>query len=685
MTKISTRYQPGKYGLGTEFSLSSLPLEYNRGFVNRFINIRGDAEKRQGISQLGNTITGSLTITGLHEFVDNTGAITLFASGSGTIYKYTESTSTWSTVLTGKDTSSRMISVQMQDKLIFANGVDRNFYTDDAGNSFKELIALMETGQGSSTSTSAASLSDSNITNWLSSTFVTTNDLVYNMTRNAYGIITAVTSGRVDHTSINTGSTGIGVATSGAQTTGDRYQIIDLVSLNVIPQSNGKDNFATLKSGSSTTTISVSGVDFSSTETKVGDFIYNTTRNAVTKVTTVSADLQVTSISGQTSGDTVQFYKSAMPISTWPHVHYGRLYMIDARQRSTVRISGPDDPQDFTTYQRTLESTSQQYGARQPQAESLLTLKTYQQYLVAGGERNVYADSGLLPIVDTSAETYSFQPVGLFPQGCVSRFGLESNGAGMFFAANDGLRNFNAIYNNQTFQTANVSEAIKSEVAKAIATKAGDSDEIQVIHYPRRNWMLFKIGDTIYNWNYTPLYSLGQINQSAYGSFSKFTGKFASQRVYYIRKNGDLICAGPNGKVYEFDKGQYSDDGDAIYTSLESGLLKMADAQENTNMKSGYAIRPIFETSVPIDYTISVIGDYDQNNVDSVTTRTVGVGEVGFAVVGSSPIGGHRVNEEKLPLRWRGQVFRVQITTNSTQGPDIITSYTVYGNIMGRI
>ena len=189
----------------------------------------------------------------------------------------------------------------MQDKLIFANGVDRNFYTDDAGNSFKELIALMETGQGSSTSTSAASLSDSNITNWLSSTFVTTNDLVYNMTRDAYGIITAVTSGRVDHTSINTGSTGIGVATSGAQTTGDRYQIIDLVSLNVIPQSNGKDNFATLKSGSSTTTISVSGVNFANTETKAGDFIYNTTRNAVTKITTVSADLQVTSISGQTS------------------------------------------------------------------------------------------------------------------------------------------------------------------------------------------------------------------------------------------------------------------------------------------------------------------------------------------------------------------------------------------------
>lgn len=685
MSVVQTKYIPGRYGLGTEFALSSTPREYSRSFVNRFINLRGDAEKRPGMSRLGNQVSGAPTITGIHEYVDRVGNVTLLVSAAGTIWKYNTSTQNYDQVLTGKDASSRLVSVQMNDKLIFTNGVDRNFYTDDAGTTFKELKALMETGQASSTSTSAASLSDSNITNWLTQTFVTTNDLVYNATRNAYGIVTAVTSGRVDHTPISTTSTGIGVATSGAQTTGDRYEIIDLVALNIIPSLVGDDNFGTLRSGSSSTVISVSGVDFSTTEIELGDIIYNTTRAAVTNVTSVSANVNVVAVSGQTSGDSIQLFKSAMPISTWPHVHYGRLYMVDARDQSLVRISGPDDPQDFTTYQRTLEATSQQYGARQPQAERILTLKTFQQYLVAGGERNVYADSGQSPIVDTSAESYSFSPVGLFPQGCASRFAIESIGGSMVFGANDGLRNFNAVYNNQTFQTSNISEAIKTELARAIASRSSDADSIQTVHYPRRNWLLFKVGDTIYNYNYTPYYEAGNINATGYGSFSKFTGKFAQQQCYYVRKSGDFLCAGANGYVYVFDNGSYADDNEPIPTVIETGYLKLVETQESTQIKSVVYARPIFETSVPIEYNVTILGDYDQNNTDTVSFTTRGVGEVGFAVVGSSPVGGRRVNETKVPLRAKGQVFRIQFTTNSTQGPDIITGYTLYGNVLGKI
>ena len=85
MTVIQTKYFPGKFGLATEFSLSQMPIEYSRTFVNRFINIRGDAEKRQGIKRLGDVIEGSPTITGIHEFVDGLGNSIRFVSGSGTI------------------------------------------------------------------------------------------------------------------------------------------------------------------------------------------------------------------------------------------------------------------------------------------------------------------------------------------------------------------------------------------------------------------------------------------------------------------------------------------------------------------------------------------------------------------------------------------------------------------------
>lgn len=685
MTIIQTKYFPGKFGLATEFSLSQMPIEYSRTFVNRFINIRGDAEKRQGIKVLGSAIAGLPTITGIHEFVDRLGNATLFCSGSGVIYKYSESLGAWSVALSGKNPSSRLISVQMADKLIFVNGMDRNFYTDDAVN-FKELKAIVETGTASSTQTNSTSLTDSQVTSWLS-TFVTNNDICYNNTRNAYGIITSVGATNLSMSPIGSAATGIGFATDDQQS-GDQYEILDYVALNVIPTPSGFDNFATLTSGSSTTQIRVSGVNFSNTETQVGDLVYNTTRNALTAITAVSANLNVTAITAQTVNDSVTFHKSAMPIGAYPHVHYGSLYLIDARQRGVVRISGPADPQDFTTNQNSLEAVTSFYNSKQPQAEILLSLKTFQQYLVAGGQRNVYADVGVQTTRTSGAAFNSgldFSPVGLFPQGCASRYGLESIGGACIFAANDGLRNFNANFNANTFQTTNVSEAIKTELSSAIASKSNDSDEIQCIHYPRRNWLLFKVGDVIYNYNYTPSYNQGQIVQSPYGSFSKFTGKFAQQKIYYVRRNGDLLCAGAGGKVYEFDKNNYDDDGNSITASLETGYLKLNEAQEGTQTKSGVYIKPVFESSSPISYTITATGGFDRLTTDSITTTTVGVGEVGLARIGVSPIGGNRIYEQKLPLRWKGEEFRIRIDTDSTEGPDIITGYFIYGNILGKV
>lgn len=685
MTVIQTKYYPGKLGLATEFSLSETPIEYSRNFTNRFINIRGDAEKRQGIQRLGSQVAGAPTITGTHEYVDRVGNTTLFCSSGGSIYKLNSTTSNWDLVLTGKDTASRLLSVQMGDKLIFANGVDRNFYTDDGGVIFRELKAIIETGLASSTSTSAAGLSDSEITSWTAQTLVSNNDLIFNATVSAFGVVTSVGSTTLQCSPIGSAATGIGQASRNMQS-GDNYEIIDLVELNIIPQQTGAyDNFATLTTGSSNAIMAVSGVNFTNTQIAQGDYIYNTTRNAVTRVVAVSANLNVVPVASQATNDSITLFKSAMPIASYPHVHYGRLYLIDARERNLVRISGPNDPQDFTSFQRTLEAVTEFYSTKQPQAEILVALKSFQQYLIAGGQRNVYANTGVDPIQDTSAAATDFAPVGLFTQGCTSRYGLESIGGACIVAANDGLRNFNATFNSNTFQTANISEAIKSELATAISGKATDTDEIQIIHYPRRNWLLCKVGDTIYNYNYTPNYQNGQITQSPYGSFSKFTGKLAEQKIYMVRRNGDLICAGANGYVYEFDKGSYSDDGDPINAILETGLLLLQEGQQSTQLRSGTYIKPIFETSYPIDFTITAYGGYNDDTEDSAIATTSGVGEVGFAVVGQSPIGGERIFHDKLPLRWKGERFKIRIETNSTDGPDIITGYTIYGNILGKV
>jgi hypothetical protein len=681
MTIIQTKYTPGRYGLGTEFAESQIPIEYSKNFVNRFININGDAEKRQGITQLGNTIAGAPTITALHEYIDNLGASTILASAGGVIYRLNETTGVWTQILTGKDSSKRLVSGQMGEKHVFVNGSDRNFYTDDAGTSFAELEALIVRGRTSTSATSTTGLTDSNVDNWLQNTFVTENDLVYNQTRNGYGIVTSVGAAGLTHTTIGTAGTGLGL-TSGDQASGDFYRVIDLIELNIIEQNNGLDNFATATSGTDTTQIRVSGLDFSTTPVRVGDFINNTTRSAVARVNAVSANLTVTTIAGQTPNDSIQFFKSAMPIADWFHVHYGRAYYIDNREPSRVRISGPNDPQDMTSFPKNLFA-DQFYGARQPQAERLLSLKTFQQYLVAGGERNVYVDRGVTPIADTSASNTDFAPVGLFPQGLASRYGMDSIGGALNFAANDGVRNLAAGVDSNAFQTANTSESIKSEMAGAI--QSASSDDIIVTHYPRRNWLLCKVGDIIYNFNYTPYFLLGEVRANPYGSWSKFTGKFAEQKCFFVRRNGDLICAGAGGKVYTFDKGSYADDGQPIQTIIETGWLTLNEPQQSTQFRSGVYIKPQVEASNPITYTVSVIGDFSQTAQDSISFTTQGVGQIGFARIGSSPIGGNRIYDQKLPLRWKGEQFKIRISTNDSNGPDIITGYTIYGNVTGKV
>ena len=207
MTTVQTKYPPVRYGLGSEFAKSEIPIEYAGKFQNRFVNIRGDAEKRPGMVQKGDTISGAPTLTGLHEYVDNNGTATLFASSKGTIYKL--SGDTWSSVLTGKDASSRLSSVQMGNKLIFVNGVDKNFFTDDAGATFQDLEAQMVRGQTSTSATNTTNLTDSNVESWTADTLVTNNDLVFNSTLDAYGIVTSVGASQVVHTAIGVGGTGL--------------------------------------------------------------------------------------------------------------------------------------------------------------------------------------------------------------------------------------------------------------------------------------------------------------------------------------------------------------------------------------------------------------------------------------------------------------------------------------------
>lgn len=675
---ISVDYSIPVNGLGTDFSQYERPLTFAETYTNRFRNINGGAERRPGMNRFG-VVAGNPNLTRLHEWVSNLGVTVLMASDDfGTIWRFDASASA-SQAVTGKS-SVRLISAQAEDKLMFCNGVDRNFYTNDGGQTFNELKAYITRGTTAG-GTTTTNLVDGDISNWIGATLVANNDIVYNVTRNGYGIVSTVASASLTHTAIGTAGNGAGLTASN-QTSGDSYELIDYVDLNVIPQANGSlDNVGTAGTGTTTTVIAVSGVNFANTEIRTADFVYNTTRSAIALVGSVSANINLqNTITGQIAGDALAFFKSAMPIASWIHVHYGRVFYLDSRNQKNVVISAPDDAEDLTTYQKTLDSTSFSFGTQQPTGDTLLTLGTFQSYFVAAGEKNIYIYNGNVPIQDTSTTDIDFTPVAVYPDGLASRFSLTFNGSDLLYIADDGLQAISIGNISNTTIHNNVSTPIRNTVNNLI--DATPTDNIQSTFYAQRAWVINKVGDSCFILNSNPVYnSAGQlVNAPAWHLFS---GKWAQQNHYFVRRDGSLISCGNNGLVYNMDSSAATDDGTPIATNLTTAWLRLEEPQKTVRVKKGAYIKPVFE-SIGVDYTISCVAGYDNFSSDSIMVSSGSTGQIGSFIIGTSPIGGGSFAQAiKHGLIWRGEEVRLQFTTETSASPDIITGYALYGEILG--
>ncbi len=668
-------------GLGTDFSQFERPLSFAETYTNRFRNITGGAERRPGMLRWNNAIAGAPNLTRLHEWVGNTGTEVVMASDDfGTIWRYNVSASAWDQAVTGK-AFVRQISGQAEDKLIFVNGVDRNFYTDDGGQTFNELQALITRGVAAGGS-NATTLVDGDISNWVGATLAANNDIVHNVTLNAYGIVSTIVSANLTHTSIGSAATGAGLA-SRNQASGDQYQLIDYVDLNVIPQASGlQDNVATATAGTNTIVVAVSGVNFANTEIRAGDFIYNTTRAAIGIVGSVSANVNITTpITAQTTGDALAFFKSAMPIASWIHVHYGRVYYLDSRNQKNVVISAPDDPQDVTTYQKTLNATSVSFGTQQPSGDTILTMGTFQGYFVAAGKKNLYIYKGATPIADSSGTAIDFVPTATYPNGVYSRFGLTTNGVDMLHITTEGLQAISIGNISNTTVQNNASIPIRQNILQAIL--ASNADNVQVSYYPRRSWLIVKVSDQAYILNSTPNYDeAGQL--VAGNSWHLFTGAWAQQNHYFVKRNGDILACGQNGRVWQMDSSAGTDDGVPIYTDLTTSWVRLEEPANTVRVKQGQYIKPVFESGANISYTINAVAGWDSYSSDSIIVSAAGGGAIGTATIGTTPIGaGFYAQASKYPLRWRGEQVRIQFITESSATPDVITGYALYGEVGG--
>ncbi len=664
--KIIT-YPIAPAGLATSFTESERTSMYARQFRNRYINESGGAEKRQGIKQLGANVPGNPSITGLHELVQPNGTATLFASGAGVVYKYDATAETYSQVHSVAS-SNRLFSVQMGERLIFYNGADDNFFTKD-GTVFQKLNGIIEVGLIASANNNA--ITDSEVSDWINNTNVTLNDVVFFNNSNAYGLVTAVSASALHFTAVSADARGAGAGAAPAAN--DPYEVLDLIELNIINNGAFDDNVATTTTGTSAGVIVVSGVNFSATTIQVGDFVSNTTRAAVTRVTSVSSNINVSAIATQTSGDSIVLLKPAMPRASVAHVHFGHLYMVDSRNETLVTVTGPGDPTDVTSSGAGVLD----FGDVQPGAEVVKAMSSYQDFMCFAGQENVVFYKGTIPF----GAGASFAPEGIFPQGITSRYGMRTIGNDVLFIGHDGLQSIRQANDSSTLNRDGLSFSINETLRDEI--DAVSEDEIQLFHYRQRSWLLLKVGDLLYCYNYaTKLQDRKNVatTEDIYrGTITSFDGPFARQNIYMERSNDNLIAGGAGGKVYIFDQDVYTDDGASYSTVYQTGYLTGEKSNKSVNRKALKYIKPLFNVGAAISYTIKAEGGFgDESSDESVTLAvsasesTIGIAKIPFV------IGGSTIDSEKFPLRARGEVFRITFETNDGNGPDVLNRFALY-------
>ena len=144
-----------------------------------------------------------------------------------------------------------------------------------------------------------------------------------------------------------------------------------------------------------------------------------------------------------------------------------------------------------------------------------------------------------------------------------------------------------------------------------------------------------------------------------------------------------MVVAGAGGRVYNFDDGSYTDDGEVFTTEYQTSWLQLAEPRDNIKIKQGNYIKPIFNTGAAVAYEITAEGDFAINSRESITVEVSGESNpVALATI-PFKIGGSSIQNIKHALRWRGEQVRLTFKTGDALGPDVVSQFTLYANMFG--
>jgi len=680
---------------------------------NIVIGVDGNGESRPVINQVLVSAFPA-RVTSIHEHINAAGSSRHYAGTQGRLYNMTVASGAISVPTTatsfgsaavGWDTARRIRSSQMGNRMIVYNGTNRPVWTED-GMTFDAQRAL--SGFGSATSNSSAtSLRDAGITSWLLEP-VAIGDIVFNRTENGYGVITAIVTGALTHTNISSAATGIGTITN-ISSAGHSYEIIDTVALNVLPADGPlSDNVGLAGATTGVGQVTVSGMtNWFATEIRIGDFIRNTTREAITQVTAIaSATLGINGIAAQVCGDSLIFFKDAFPVPHYSHTFFDRLYTIDARGRGKIRVSTKGDPSDYTAAGGTLKATTIEVGSFASEPENFQQIASFRNNIVFGGEKNTLMFQGGDPIVDVSGAETEFELVSIIPVGIRSQDSMVAAHEVLLLIGHDGIQAIGFGQINQV-ETQNIASPLslrmQAQVEEALDVSAG---RVRLFHYPRRRMVILRAA-TDSNFVYSHVVQApfrrkaaeSQYILAGLGTWTSFTGQFAGADAEFVDSDGRMLVAFTSGGVNfigEFDAMRQTT---AATPDRALNNMVWSTTLNNLNAKAKEGYRPdILHGKFAALHCEVVSGNAPTVTVEAITglasaaspagTVSFGVGATGTeedtmialhrATMVSPPESGR-----KYPLRWRGQEARFSATVSGL-GPLSLKGLGLWYSTKGR-
>ncbi len=339
------------------------------------------------------------------------------------------------------------------------------------------------------------------------------------------------------------------------------------------------------------------------------------------------------------------------------HCHRGRVWALDRTDKMVAYYTVLEDPEDWAG----AGSGYMDFKLLLSIGDELLDMFTYIDLHVFVFRRHIAIYSGTDP---TSSGDYTL--VQLIETGSVSTDTNLSVGSDGLILNDGGLKRLQQIVTTGSMQIGNLSTMIDPVLEQKI--KDNLAYRMQIVHYPRRSWILMLINDTVYVYSYT------------WKAWSRITG--ADIGGMFVTADSKLYLCGENyfylyDDVWDFNGEAYtmrwesgwwpiSKSGLFVYPKIME-LIYNLDESTALNMETRYDLLP---TAAECIQTVSLLGDVTQ--VDDVSDFDAW-----------NPIDEYQLRECRMPLFGRGRTMQTILYNTSKIGPIEISDFIIQGIIGG--